>query len=88
MAVGANYDSQCNVGSWTDIQHVAAGGNHTVGLKLDGTVVAVGNNEYGQFDLGFWTDIQQVANVASHTVGLKSDGTVVAWGGIFMASAM
>ena len=33
---------QLDVGSWTNIVQVAAGGYHTVGLKSDGTVVAVG----------------------------------------------
>jgi hypothetical protein len=33
---------QCDVGNWTDITQVAAGTYHTVGLKLDGTVVAAG----------------------------------------------
>ena len=28
-----------------------AGGNHTVGLKADGTVVAVGKNSFGQCDV-------------------------------------
>jgi hypothetical protein len=59
---------------------VVAGGNHTVGLKCDGTVVAVGDNQYGQCNVGGWTDIVQVAAGYGHTVGLKSDGTVVAVG--------
>jgi uncharacterized repeat protein (TIGR02543 family) len=59
---------------------VAAGVGHTVGLKIDGTVVAVGYNEYGQCDVGNWTDIVQVAAGGEHTVGLKSNGTVVAVG--------
>jgi len=31
---------------------VAAGYDHTVGLKTDGTVVGVGWNDYGQSDVG------------------------------------
>ena len=42
------------------IPQVAAGLQHTVGLKADGTVVAVGGNCHGQCDVGSWTDIQQV----------------------------
>ena len=37
---------------------IATGGNHTVGLKSDGTVVAVGNNFYGQCNVSGWTDIK------------------------------
>jgi alpha-tubulin suppressor-like RCC1 family protein len=59
---------------------VAAGYEHTVGLKSDGTVVAVGYYDLGQTDVGGWTDIIQVAAGHLHTVGLKSDGTVVAVG--------
>ena len=59
---------------------IAAGVDHTVGLKSDGTVVAVGWNEYGQCNVSDWTDIVSVAAGDYHTVGLKSDGTVVAVG--------
>lgn len=37
---------------------IAAGRGHTVGLKLDGTVVAVGDNTYGQCDVGSWRNIR------------------------------
>lgn len=53
---------------------------HTIGLKLDGTVVAVGNNDGGQCDVSGWADIVAIAAGADHTVGLRSDGTVVAMG--------
>jgi hypothetical protein len=43
VAVGENYVGECDVGGWTDIVQVDAGGYHTVGLKSDGTVVSVGN---------------------------------------------
>ena len=42
VAVGWNDHGQCNVGDWTGIVQVAAGGYHTIGLKSDGTVVAAG----------------------------------------------
>jgi len=59
---------------------VSAGTNHTVGLKLDGTVVAVGDNDYGQCNVSDWTDIIAFATGNYCTVGLKLDGTVVACG--------
>jgi len=80
IAVGDNYDDQCNVGGWTEIIQVAASSLHTVGLKTDGTVVAVGYNNEGQCNVGGWTGITQVATGNLHTVGLKSDGTVVTVG--------
>jgi alpha-tubulin suppressor-like RCC1 family protein len=59
---------------------VAAGYDHVVGLKSDGTVEAVGWNGDGQLNIESWTCIQQVAAGGDHTVGLKSEGTVVAVG--------
>ena len=55
VAVGGNWDGQCDVEGWTDIVQVAGGDDHTVGLKSDGTVVAVGWNAAGQCDVGGWT---------------------------------
>jgi len=59
---------------------VDAGVLHTVGVKVDGTVVAVGSNDWRQCNVSDWTDIVQVAAGGRHTVGLRSDGTVVAVG--------
>jgi len=59
---------------------VGAGGNFTVGLKVDGTVVATGYCAQGQCNVGSWTGIAQVAAGSNHVVGLKTDGTVVATG--------
>jgi alpha-tubulin suppressor-like RCC1 family protein len=80
IAVGNNGYGQCNVGNWTDIEQVATGYSHTVGLRTDGTVVAVGTNEIGQCNVGDWVDIVQVAAGWGHTVGLKANGTVVGTG--------
>ena len=57
---------------------VAAGADHTVGLKSDGTVVACGHKAY--CNVSGWTDVVAVAADMGHTVGLKSDGMVVACG--------
>ncbi len=59
---------------------LAAGYNHTVGLKADGTVVAAGSYSSGQYDVSGWRDIVAVAAGIFHTVGLKADGTVAAAG--------
>ncbi|MCL2028645.1 MAG: hypothetical protein FWG79_09225, partial [Bacteroidales bacterium] len=62
------------------ISAVAVGSYHTVGLKVDGTVVAVGANFAGQCNVESWRDIVAIAANAYYTVGLKADGTVVAVG--------
>jgi alpha-tubulin suppressor-like RCC1 family protein len=71
---------------------VAAGGDHTLALKQDGTVWSWGNNEYGQLGDGTTIDrytpvqVQGLDSVVDISAGsgfslaLKSDGTVWAWG--------
>ena len=80
IAVGDNFNGQCDISDWNDIVAVSAGSFYTVGLKSDGTVAAVGDNFNGQCDISDWIDIVAVDAGSSHTVGLKSDGTVVAVG--------
>jgi len=72
-SVTANFESK-----YTPM--VAGGGLHTVGLRIDGTVVAVGYNEYSECIVDGWTDIMQVLAGTYHTVGLKADGTVIRTG--------
>jgi hypothetical protein len=43
VATGDNAVGECNVGNWTNIVQVSAGGQYTAGLKADGTVVSVGS---------------------------------------------
>ncbi len=59
---------------------IAAGSEHTVGLRSDGTVVAVGRNMEDQCNVTNWKNIVAIAAGYSHTVGLQSNGTVVAVG--------
>ena len=59
---------------------IAAGDDHTVGLKADGTVVAAGDNMFGQCKVRDWTNIVSISAGNVYTVGLKADGTVVAAG--------
>ena len=55
---------------------IAAGADHTVGLKTDGTVVSAGRNA----DISSWQGIVAVSAGSKHTIGLKTDGTMVAIG--------
>ena len=60
---------------------IAAGGEHSLGIKRNGTVAAWGYNAYGQCDVP--AGLKQVVAVAAgylHSLALKSDGSVVAWG--------
>ena len=69
-----------NTHNWKDIVVVADGGNHRVGLKADGTVVACGLNSDGQCNTTDWRDIVAVFTGRSNTYGLKADGSIVATG--------
>lgn len=76
----------------TGVTAVAAGYEHTVVLKGDGTVWAWGNNYFGQLGDGNninmstpvqvqgLTGVRAVAAGTWYTVALKDDGTVWAWG--------
>ncbi len=60
---------------------VAAGNEHSLGLKSDGTILAWGDNALGQCDVPAPNaDFVAVAAGGGHSLGLKSDGTFVAWG--------
>ncbi|MDA3790497.1 MAG: MopE-related protein [Desulfobacula sp.] len=59
---------------------IAAGDAHSVGLMIDGSVLAIGDNRDGQCDVSSWKNIEQVAAGWYHTLGIKTDGTAVAVG--------
>ncbi len=77
----------------TDVQSIAAGNNHTLYVKTDGTLLAVGANTYSQLGNGTVTDqltpVQITTNVASaaagwyHSAFLKRDGTLWTCGSNF-----
>jgi len=80
------------VGTDTHWASLAAGANHTVAIKTDGSLWSWGNNTYGQLGDGTvttrvapvrigtasgWTD---VTAGYGHTLAIKSDGTLWSWG--------
>src|SRR6185295_9215493 len=59
---------------------IAAGADHSLALKSDGTVVAW-DDIYGQITVpGGLSGVVAVAAGFYYDLALKSDGTVVAWG--------
>jgi len=63
---------------------IAAGYEHNLALKSDGTVVAWGYNANGQTTIpSGLSDVIAIAAGYGHSLALKSDGTVVAWGSNF-----
>jgi alpha-tubulin suppressor-like RCC1 family protein len=71
---------------------VAAGANHSLVLKSDGTMMVVGHNQFGQLGvgdgqprttavaIGSFSNIMAIAAGDHHSVALKSDGTLWTWG--------
>ena len=63
------------------VSAIAAGADHSLALKNNGTVVAWGSNGYGQTTVPAGSSrVTAIAAGADHSLALKSDGTVVAWG--------
>ena len=60
---------------------IAAGANHSLGIKADGTLAAWGYNSYRQSTVPpALTDVKEVSAGVFHNLALRSDGTVTAWG--------
>ena len=68
---------------------IAAGCRHSIGRRIDGTVLTAGNGAAGECSVAGWSDVVAVAvgNVhafsntgKSHTLGLRADGAVLATG--------
>ena len=65
----------------TNCVGLAAGLDHSLALKRDGTVIAWGSNDSGQTDVP--SNLSNVVAVAAggyHSLALKADGAVAAWG--------
>lgn len=78
----------------TGIVQVSSGKEHTVALRMDGSVWSWGANQHGQLGIGSQqyysyavpavapanSGIVAVSAGEAHTLALKADGTVIAWG--------
>ena len=58
---------------------VSAGGNHSCGLRTDGTVACWGSNDIGQASPPSGT-FSAVSAGGAHSCGVKTDGTLACWG--------
>jgi hypothetical protein len=63
------------------VQAIAAGDQHALALKSDGTVVAWGNNNFGQITVpAGLADVVAIAAGGHVSGAVRRDGTVVLWG--------
>ncbi len=81
-AWGNNYAGLTSVpGDATNIIAVAAGYNHALALRSDGTVEGWGLSELGAISIpAGLSNVVAVAAGDNHSLALRNDGTVVAWG--------
>ena len=75
VEVIGNFASGGAVSGWNVVK-IAAGTDHLLGLKADGTVVAAGDNTFGQCFVSGLYDIIDLAGGSSHSVFLRADGVV------------
>jgi len=82
VAWGNNDSGQCRVPAPnSDFVGVAAGNEHSLGLKLDRSIVAWGMNMFGQCNVPEPNaDFAAVAAGIYHSLALRADGSTVAWG--------
>lgn len=65
----------------TNVVDVAAGGNHALALRGDGTIVGWGNNLSGQINIPVTaSNLVAVAAGLNHSLALRANGTLMAWG--------
>ena len=69
--------NQTDVEGWSGITAIAAGENHTLGLKKDGTVVCTGDNGAKQCEVSEWKDVAKIAAGADISVGITQEGKVL-----------
>jgi len=87
-----NSDQPVAVSGLSEVTTVSAGGNHSLALLSNGTVMAWGENGSGQLGNGTTTNsdvpvavsgltgVTAIAAGAKHSLALLSNGTVMAWG--------
>ena len=69
-------DYYFDVSMTANCHNIAAGYEHTVAIKDDGTVAAIGRNQKGECEVQEWRDVASVSADEDYTVALKTDGTL------------
>ena len=59
---------------------ISSGGNHTCGLRADGTASCWGSDSYGQSSPPEGEEFASISSGYLHVCGLRADGTVLCWG--------
>ncbi len=77
----ARFEPEAVPSGLSNVVAIAAGGNHSLALKNDGTIVAWGSCGYFETNTpGDVTNIVTIAAADAVSLALKSDGLVAGWG--------
>lgn len=90
------YPTQVKSSYFSNITAIVAGGQHSLVLNQDGTIVGWGMNNYGQIGIGCYAsncstvrfpvrvssigDVAEITAGREHSLAVKRDGTVWGWG--------
>ncbi len=78
---GLNNYGQATPPEGNDFAAIAAGGNHSLGLKTDGSIAAWGRNHFGQCTVPSPNaDFTAISAGFNFSLGLKANGSITAWG--------
>ncbi len=75
-----NYGQITDIPDGSDFVSIASGGDHSVAIRQDGSLVAWGYNVYGECNVPAGFDYVKVSVGRNHSIALKEDNTIVAWG--------
>jgi len=85
-----NYDGKLDVTHFVDgsfpgaVASIAAGDNHSLALRSDGSIVAWGSDSHGQSTIpAGLIGVAAISASWGHSLALQSDGSIVAWGNDF-----
>lgn len=65
-----------DVSGWTDVVKVAAGAQHLLGLRADGTVYYAGDDERHARQVAQWTNVKDIDAGHGTSIALMADGSV------------
>jgi alpha-tubulin suppressor-like RCC1 family protein len=86
VAWGDHDSGQVDVpGGLSNVVAIAAGGDHSLALSVEGRVVAWGGNDYGETDVpSGLSNVVAIAAGDAHSLALTAEGQVVAWGNNYL----
>ena len=70
----------CGGGPAAPFVQITAGGEHTCGMRSDGSVDCWGSNEYGQLNAPKEEKFSTIIAGSINTCGLRADGSASCWG--------